>query len=337
MSGEGETHRNFELVRNSGKADQPLRWLGRNGGKVGSSGNDYSWFMKQYLQAWDSSGQVAAGINVIGQPVLTSTSHNRDLEMVYWVEGGHMEHWYYSQNAKQWFYTGRYWGNFGGYPGYIQLHDGSYGLVARNTDGSLYEWNRQPNTEWLNFVAPIATSGIKMSGPAYVQSNIGETSSAPGTTFAAAVRDDGKIQVFYKNPPSTWNTNATDPVQWQAGEVFGKHVRRTPPVMIQSFWGTENENDVGSLQLVVAVRGQVQHWQRRVKDLQAGSTMKDGEKGGWQLVYTFGNNIRHCWSLVHGSFNHNLELVVETRGGRLVHWRYGNDGWKPTAVIPNDF
>lgn len=341
MSGEGETHRNFELVRSSGQAGVPPLWLGRNGGQVGSNTNDYSWFAKQRLYAYDYAGK-AIGVNMIGQPVLTSTSYNRDLELVYWKQGDQewdtgMDHWYYSQSAKNWFFTGTYYGNFGGYPGYIQLHDGSFGLVARNKDGSMYEWNRQPNTEWLTFVGQIAT-GIKMSGPAYVQSNVLETATTPGVTFVAAVRDDGKMQVFYKNPSSGgWSSNATESETWKAGEAFGCDVGITPPVMIQSYWNALNENDPGSLQLVVAVDGSIQHWQRNVNDIQAGQTMAEGSQGEWQHVYTFGSNVKHCWSLMHGGFNHQLEMIVEMTSGALVHWHYTYYGWAPTDVVPADF
>lgn len=341
MSGEGETHRNFELVRSSGQTGVPPLWLGRNGGQVGSNANDYSWFAKQRLFAYDYNGQ-AIGVNMIGQPVLTSTSYNRDLELVYWAKGEQdwdtgMDHWYYSQSAKNWFYTGKYYGNFGGYPGYIQLHDGSFGLVARNTDGSMYEWNRQPNSEWLQFVSQIAT-GIKMSGPAYVQSNVLETAATPGITFVAAVRDDGKMQVFYKSPSSGgWGSNATESEAWKAGEAFGCDIGITPPVMIQSYWNALNENDPGSLQLVVAVDGSIQHWQRNVNDLQAGGTMTEGSQGEWQHVYTFGSDVKHCWSLMHGGFNHQLEMIVEMTSGALVHWHYTYYGWAPTDVVPADF
>lgn len=167
-----------------------------------------------------------------------------------------------------------------------------------------------------------------MSGPALVQSNIGESTTTGGTVFVAAVRRDGRIQIFSR----PGGTNAA----WSAGEIFAHGIGSTPPVMIQSFWSTTSESSAGSLQLVVAVGGSVQHWQRRVGDLEAGGAMAQGTSGPWRHVATFGSGIAHVWSLVHGSFGHALELVAETKGGRLVHWQYTNAGWRPTAVIPKN-
>lgn len=122
-----------------------------------------------------------------------------------------------------------------------------------------------------------------------------------------------------------WRDPATNS-GWQAGETFGSGIGNTPPVMIQSYWSTANENSAGPLELCVAVGGQVQHWQRAAGN--PGST-------GWAHVFTFGSNIKHVWGLVHGSFNQALEMVVEDMQGKMHHWQYTNSGWAETAVIPS--
>ena len=125
----------------------------------------------------------------------------------------------------------------------------------------------------------------------------------------------GRMQIFSRDPSSTTSG-------WVAGETFGSGIGSTPPVMIQSYWATADENAAGPFELCVAVGGQVQHWQWYAPS------------GGWQHVYTFGGGVRHVWSLVHGSFNQALEMTVEMYDGSMVHWHYTNAGWAPTAVIP---
>jgi hypothetical protein len=129
-----------------------------------------------------------------------------------------------------------------------------------------------------------------------------------------------------------WRDTAS-PAGWRAGEVFGARVGNTPPVMVQSYWHTTNEHSAGSFQLCVAVNGQVQHWQRVNSDIGT-RPPQAGVQGRWQHAYTFGTNIKHVWSLVHGSFNQALEMVVEDFRGNMIHWHYTNAGWRPTAVIP---
>lgn len=112
--------------------------------------------------------------------------------------------------------------------------------------------------------------------------------------------------------------------------------RHHNPLMIRSYWNALNENDPESLQLVFAVEGSIQRWQRNVNDLQAGGTMSEGSQGEWQHVYTFGSDVKHCWSLMHSGFNHQLEMIVERTSGALVHWHYTYYGWVPTDVVPAD-
>jgi hypothetical protein len=146
-----------------------------------------------------------------------------------------------------------------------------------------------------------------------VQSNIGPLGL--GALYVVAVMTTGRMQIFSRDP-------STPSSGWIPGETFGSGISSTPPVMIQSYWSTADEKAAGPFELCVAVAGQVQHWQWFAQG------------GSWQHVYTFGSGVRHVWSLVHGSFNQALEMVVENLDGSMVHWHYTNAGWAPTAVIP---
>lgn len=103
--------------------------------------------------------------------------------------------------------------------------------------------------------------------------------------------------------------------------------------MVQDYWRTTDENTPGGFQLLVAVNGVVQHWQRINTDI-VSNPPKPGGPGRWQHVLTFGNNVRNVWSLVHGSLNQALEAVVEDSTG-LWHWQYTNAGWNRVALIPS--
>jgi hypothetical protein len=120
---------------------------------------------------------------------------------------------------------------------------------------------------------------------------------------------------------------------WVASEVFGSGIGKTPPVMIQDFWRTKDETTPGGFQLLVAVGGVVQHWQRVNTDIQQ-NPPKAGGPGPWSHVLTFGTNIKHVWSLIHGSFWQSLEAIVEDNNGDMWHWQYTNAGWNRMAKVP---
>jgi hypothetical protein len=133
QSGNGATHRNFELVRSGGAAGIKHVW--RNGGENG----DYSWHVASNLLYTDEWGQVF-GDKVVGQPVITGTSFNRNFEMLYWESTGWLQHWYLNQADGHWYSTGAQGnGRTAGYPGFTQLADSSFAVAVRNTDGTLYE------------------------------------------------------------------------------------------------------------------------------------------------------------------------------------------------------
>lgn len=190
------------------------------------------------------------------------------------------------------------------------------------------QFKRDVLTADFTFERTVAT-GIKQSGPALVQSNIGynyNDRKSVGNLYVAAVRNDGKMQLF-------WRTG-TGAATWKASEVFGDGIGSTPPVMVQDYWRTTDEKTPGGFQLAVVKNGQIQHWQRINTDIET-NPPKEGVVGKWSLVRTFGTSIKHVWSLMHGA-NHQLELVAEDTAGRLWHWSYVYPGtWVRKALIPS--
>jgi hypothetical protein len=169
------------------------------------------------------------------------------------------------------------------------------------------------------------------SGPALVQSNVGldlDVRSSVGNLYVVAVRDDGQMQLF-------WREGTGADTTWIPTEVFGANVGDTPPVMVQDFWRTTDETTPGGFQLCVAVDGQIQHWQRVNTDIESNPPQAGGS-GPWEFVFTFGEDIQHVWGLMHGAFNWQLELIAEDYQGRLWHWEYaGSPGtWSRKALIP---
>jgi hypothetical protein len=180
-----------------------------------------------------------------------------------------------------------------------------------------------------NFVyeRELAT-GIKQSGPALVQSNVGldyNDRNSVGNLYVVAVRDDGKMQLF-------WRRGTGADLSWTASEVFGECIGDTPPVMVQDYWRTKDEKTPGGFQLAVAKDGHIEHWQRVNTDIEDNPPQAGGP-GGWHRVFEFGANIKHVWSLMHGS-NHHLQLVAEDFSGELWHWRYEHPGvWSQKSRV----
>lgn len=180
----------------------------------------------------------------------------------------------------------------------------------------------------VSIISPAGT--IKQSGPSLVHSNIGlniydETSQ--GNVYVVAVLDSGEMQLFWRA------AGQTGEAAWTPSEVFGSCIGNSPPVMIQDFWRTDDERSPGGFQLLIAVHGQVQHWQRVNSNIYTNPPSNSGS-GPWAHVLTFGNNVKHVWGLVHGSFAHSLEAVVEDNNGDMWHWQYTNAGWTQMSQVP---
>ena len=106
----------------------------------------------------------------------------------------------------------------------------------------------------------------------------------------------------------------------------------TPPVMIQDFLNTANETSIGGFQLVIAVGGSVQHWERVNDDIQAKAPV-EGVQGKWRLAETAGTGVKHVWALVQGSFKQKMHMITEGTDGQLTYWE--RDGkWAEVEKLP---
>jgi hypothetical protein len=135
QSGFGQYHKNFELVRASPNGGFTHIWR--------QDTPPYTWYRGE-TAVRKEDGTIVPGQWVIGQPLILSSSFNRDFEVMYLSNENLLKHWYYSQNARQWFDLAKsgkdgYGTDVGGYPGYVQTDDSNFALVVRRTDGSLVE------------------------------------------------------------------------------------------------------------------------------------------------------------------------------------------------------
>ncbi|KAB5522892.1 hypothetical protein GE09DRAFT_1154490 [Coniochaeta sp. 2T2.1] len=304
QSGNGETHRNFELLLASNNS--------AGGGFVhverdGSSG------------LWSVASRVGEGSAPVGQPVIVGTSSNRDLAAVFVDESQTLEQWSYSQANKTWMQVSRIEDEeIDGFPAVTQDDDSTLLMVVRHADGTLKEVSPPVMSPYRVVAAVEARIGtnITQSGPSLVVSNIGRdiySKSSSGNIYVVAVRSDGRLQLFSRPGNGT---------SWSAGEVFASGVGDTPPVMIQDFFDTENEATAGGLQLVVAVNGGIEHWRR---DNGAGS-------GEWEMVEAVGKGVRHVWGLVQGSFGGKMHMVTEGTDGRVSYWEW-DETWRTVDTL----
>ncbi len=155
-----------------------------------------------------------------------------------------------------------------------------------------------------------------------MQSNVGavlSSSQSRGNLYVVAVRDDGSMQMFWR---SGGGDNTTSP--WKAGEVFGTGIpANAHPVMIQDFWRTDSEAAAGGFQLLVAVGGHVEHWQRTNTNTTVSSSIDGAGAGGWTKAgASFGSGLRNVWGLAQGSFQDKMHAAVETTDGRMAWYEY---------------
>lgn len=301
VSGDGATHKNLELIRCTGSG---LLHQWRQGGENG----DWS---------WHDAEDIAISTPCMGMPSMTGTSYNRNFEFVYREVSGYLKHKYFDQSAQQWVDGPEFTdGTVSGYPGFIQgnyLDPGNFEVVVRHHDGSLRHWYRQ-NGAWQFGGTAIDSHRVKMSGPSLVQANVG----VQGNFYVVAVMKNGALKMM-------WRNNDDSSMPWLPGEDFGSGYDKTPPVMIQSNYGTQNENSVGNFELLVAKNGRVEHWRRDNSNL-ATQQPQDGTSGPWEFQASFGTpatgDIKHVWSLLQGPFYQNLEAIVELDDGlgTLQHW-----------------
>jgi C1A family cysteine protease len=295
VSDRGTFHKSLELVRCTPSGNLLHQW------RAGGENGDFS---------WHDAETIASSTGCNGMPSLTGTSYNRNFELVYWQNSGHLHHRYYDQNLGTWkdgaVFTN---GDVHGYPGFIQgnyLDPGNFEVVVRHNDGSLRHWYRQ-NNNWQTGGVAIH-SNVKMSGPSLVQANVG----IQGNFYVVAVLNSGSLKMM-------WRKNDDPSYPWMDGEEFGCGYGETPPVMIQSNYGTKDENGVGNFELLVAKDGHVEYWRRDNSNL-ATQNPSSGTSKPWVLQAVFGSGIKHVWSLLQGPFYQNMEAVVELDDGTLQHW-----------------
>ncbi|KAH6839508.1 hypothetical protein B0I37DRAFT_408920 [Chaetomium sp. MPI-CAGE-AT-0009] len=300
QSGNGETHRNFELL-----LSEPT---GSGFAHVSRDSNTTQWSKVSDIK----------GNSLVGQPAIVGTSFNRDFHAVGVDADRTLRQWAYSQSAKEWSAVSAIEGKkIDGFPGLAQSDGTQLVIVVKHADGTLNEWQQPPNsTTWTISNSPIA-GDIAQSGPSLVQSNVAFNMYDPqsisrGNLYTVAVRADGKLQLFWRGGEDTG--------KWSAGEVFGSGVPLdTPPVMIQDYFNTANESSIGGFQLAVAVDGSVQHWTRTNDDIDREAPV-EGEQGKWKLTETAGTGVKHVWALVQGSFNQKMHMITEGGDGRLAYW-----------------
>ncbi|KAL2259209.1 hypothetical protein VTK26DRAFT_7187 [Humicola hyalothermophila] len=320
QSGNGEIHRNFELL-----LSDPASGLTH----ISRDGNSTKWSIAATV---DSENP-----NLAGQPSIIGTSFNRDFHAVGVDTNNNLRQWVYSQSEKKWSQVSTIEGHdIDGFPGLVQSDGSHLIMVVKHSDGTLNEWYQQPNsTSWtLSPSSPIAAD-IAQSGPSLVQSNVNldlydGAGASRGNLYAVAVRADGRLQLFWRAGQDAAAAS------WSAGEVFGSGVAGgTPVVMIQDFFETANERSVGGFQVAVAVNGSVQHWERRNDDLAAGAEpVGDGSAGRrWELVETVGTGVKHVWGLVQGSFGQRLHMITEGVDGGFEYWEW-DGGWEVVERLP---
>jgi hypothetical protein len=334
QSGNGAAHRNFELIR--GGAHIQHLW------REGSS----PW-------PWANAGNIVdpndkdpkAGTDCLGHPAMTSTSNDRNFDVVYGELGGKIRHWTFKQMMGVWVDHGLTPVPATGYPGFIQSNFGDPGqfeIVVRNANGSLDHWSRPAS----NFGVPgydyyraetFGTNGtIKQSGPSLVQSNVG----TKGNFYCCALLNTGEMQMFWKNN----DTGAS----WTAGEIFGAgFFNNTPPCMIQSQSNRAKVLEVpeskhpavGNFELCIAApNGQIQHWWRNNETLTAkvpvAGHVTPQSNNLWQYTKSFGSGITNVWGLIEGSFNFDLELIAQRNDGLLQHfWRDSVGDWHDGPIL----
>lgn len=122
QSGNGETHRNFELlVSESGAAG--FTHISRDGDSA----------------IWSKVSAVD-GSSLLGQPAIAGTSFNRDFHVVGVDEDQTLRQWAYSQSDKTWSQVSSIEGKeIDGFPGLSQSDGSQLVMVVKHADGTLNE------------------------------------------------------------------------------------------------------------------------------------------------------------------------------------------------------
>lgn len=324
QSSNGAIRKNFELLRGGSEISQFWR-----------DGSTYTW--NKISKALPIEPR---SLPSKGNPVLISSSYNRNWDTVFWDSWNNLQHWSYDQNTSLWSSMGTLgWGQVAGYPGFIQSSvntPGNMEVVVLQNDGRLHHWHRglekddyggtgQYWTEiWGSSGLLVFASDVLMSGPSFIQSNVGST----GNLYTLAVKKSGQLELWYNNLDD-WTAD------WIPGELFGVGYGATPPCMIQGSPSWGDETTVGNFEVCIASGGQIHHWWRNNSDLNQTNPPQPGKPGPWARSAVFGQDILHVWGLVQTSYSFNLELVAERTDHKLQHF-YRNNGtgeWFPSSIV----
>ncbi len=257
--------------------------------------------------------EVDSGRAALGHPTLAETPAGDGFEAVCWEFSGRLRRWRGAHGARRW----RDLGLIGpvdasGWPGLARdpAAGGVLDLLVRTADGQLAHWRHDEAAGWredARFGAAILASGPAL---AYVPTGVG--SGAGATLDAVCVGGGGRLE--------HWRRAVGGGASWRRLSVFGQRVGRTPPCLIVSELGRQTEDEVGPMELLVAVRGRVQHWRR------------SGRHGGWRQVAAFGGWARHVWGLVYSRLG-CLEALVERVDGGLRHYVLDTYGWHERGPV----
>jgi len=122
QSGNGETHRNFELLLGD-SASAGFSHVSRDGSSL----------------KWTKVSDIAAS-NLVGQPAIVGTSFNRDFHAVGTDKDQTLRQWAYSQSGKTWSQISTITGKkIDGFPGLAQSDGSQLVMVVKQADGTLNE------------------------------------------------------------------------------------------------------------------------------------------------------------------------------------------------------
>jgi hypothetical protein len=246
------------------------------------------------------------------------------LKYCFGVDGGTLDHRYYSETRAAWYFTGTLnypfpgvQNKLGGYLGFVQKDGHNFEIVARNVDGSLWgvSWSPPPllgkvNRMLHSGIVPRSTKTalfhvpIHGLGPCHNPAirprtgaiqrksrDLNETDSA-GHVYVVALLASGQMQIFYRPSSNKPSCHCSLNKTWIPTEVFGSGIGNTAPVMVQDYWRTQNGNKWGGFQLLVAANGQVQHWQRVNTDIISNPPRDSGKFSPFPANCSFSGGIK---------------------------------------------
>ena len=123
QSGNGEIHRNFELLLSD--STNGLSHISRDG-------NTTKWSVVTEVEGGSAS--------LVGQPSIIGTSFNRDFHAVGLDKSNVLRQWAYSQSGKKWSKASSIENkDIDGFPGLVQGDGSQLIMVVKHSDGTLNE------------------------------------------------------------------------------------------------------------------------------------------------------------------------------------------------------